>query len=197
MVNVSGVVVIKFGQQLAQPWLGFGGYLVYFLGFFVLSFSFKYLEMGLVYALWSGAGSLLVLACGVLLFKESLPFSKLIFFAFVMLGVCGLSLSPQLETGLNLKHMLSRKFPWIESYLLGFSVLTFWSLKSAAKKNKMQDKTNIFIQGSLTATLVMSLMLVCFLMLLQNGLTMVTRLFASATLWLVLMVMMTPGKQDD
>ena len=91
-VNIAGVIGIKFAQHLNHQVLGVAAYAFYFSGFIILSFSFKYLEVGMAYAVWSGLGSLLVLGFGVLFFGESLSSSKLGFFVLIMVGVVGMSL---------------------------------------------------------------------------------------------------------
>ena len=91
-VNIAGVIGIKFAQHLNQQVLGVAGYTFYFLGFIILSLSFKHLEVGMAYAVWSGLGSLLVLGVGVLFFCESLSGSKFSFFVLIMVGVVGMSL---------------------------------------------------------------------------------------------------------
>lgn len=92
-INVTGVVDVKVAQNVEQPGLAFAGYAAYFIGFFVLSLSFKYLDMSLAYAFWSGLGSALIIAVGVLFFNKSLTASKLAFFSLIMLGVTGVSLT--------------------------------------------------------------------------------------------------------
>ena len=201
VVNVSGVIIIKVSQQAGQPLLGLAGYTAYFVGFFIISLSFKYLEVSLAYALWSGVGSLLVLGCGVLLFKESLSVSKLLFFSLIMIGVVGLSFAPYLDIAgegslARLAHLLNGKIPKFGNYLIGFSVLSFLFLEKPSQVSSSQIEERSFITGSLVATLVMSLVLVLFLMLLQNGLSLLLALGTSAALWCTAMFMLIPGKQD-
>ena len=93
LINIAGVIGIKLGQTIDQDALGVVGYVVYFLGFFVISLSFRHLDVGLAYAFWSGLGCLLVIGCGVLFFNESLSAKKLLFFALVMVGTVGISFS--------------------------------------------------------------------------------------------------------
>jgi len=92
-VNLAGVISIKFGQNLEHFALGIAGYIVYFLGFFIISLSFKRLDVGTAYAVWSGLGSLLVLTFGIIFFNEVVSLQKMLFFGLVLLGVIGMSLS--------------------------------------------------------------------------------------------------------
>ena len=94
-INISGVVGIKFAQVSSQQFLGVFAYFIYFLGFFVLSLSFKHLEVGMAYAVWSGLGSMIALGFGVAFFGESLSLSKMSFFVLTMIGIVGMSLQTQ------------------------------------------------------------------------------------------------------
>lgn len=92
-INLTGVLSIKYAQHITPSPYSFIGYLAYFIGFVIISLSFKYLDMSLAYATWSGLGSLLILAFGVFFFKESLSAPKLIFFSLIMIGVIGVTLT--------------------------------------------------------------------------------------------------------
>ncbi len=92
-VNISGVIAIKFGQSFGQSFLSVFGYAAYFIGFFILSLSFKQLDVGMAYALWSGLGSLLVLTVGIVFFQEVVTGPKMLFFGFIVVGVVGMSLA--------------------------------------------------------------------------------------------------------
>jgi len=93
LINMTGVISIRFGQELKKNLIATLGYGLYIAGFVFISLSFKYLDIGLAYAFWSGLGSLLALCCGVLFFKETLSPRKLIFFSLLVIGVTGMSLS--------------------------------------------------------------------------------------------------------
>lgn len=91
-VNVSGVIYLKLAQHKGSEGLSLLGYAAYFAGFIVISRSFKYLDMGLTDAFWSGVGSLVVIGVGFLFFNESISPSKAVFFLLVVIGVAGMSI---------------------------------------------------------------------------------------------------------
>lgn len=201
IINVSGVVLIKLSQQVGQPLLGLAGYLAYFIGFLIISLSFNYLEVGFAYALWSGVGSLLVLGCGVLLFKESFSVSKLLFFALIMMGVLGLSLSSYLDAAgetifLKLTRMSDAQALRFGRYFVGFAVLSCLILGNPSQATSSSLKEGSFILGSLVAILVMSLVLVLFLVFLYLGVALWMALGISAALWFALMLMFIPVQQN-
>jgi multidrug transporter EmrE-like cation transporter len=50
------------------------------------------MEVGVVYAIWSGAGTALMALIGYWLFKEALPPLKLLSISLIVIGVIGLNL---------------------------------------------------------------------------------------------------------
>ena len=70
-----------------------------------LSQTVKSLEIGVVYAIWSGVGITLITIIGLIFFQESVSFSKLFFIALIVVGVIGLQLgsdeTPYLDSDAN------------------------------------------------------------------------------------------------
>ena len=64
----------------------------FILALIALSQSVKSLEIGVVYAIWSGAGITLITLIGLLFFHESISFAKLFFIVLIVIGVIGLQL---------------------------------------------------------------------------------------------------------
>lgn len=64
----------------------------YAAAFYLLSLTLKRMEVGVVYAIWSGAGTALMALIGYFLFDESLPPLKLASIGLIVLGVVGLNL---------------------------------------------------------------------------------------------------------
>lgn len=65
----------------------------YGAAFYLLSLTLKRMEVGVVYAIWSGAGTALMALIGYFLFAEALPPLKLASIGLIVLGVVGLNLS--------------------------------------------------------------------------------------------------------
>lgn len=59
----------------------------YFLSFYLVSIVLKTLPLGLVYATWSGAGTILTAMVGVILFKEKLNSKGVIGIALLIVGL--------------------------------------------------------------------------------------------------------------
>jgi small multidrug resistance pump len=64
----------------------------YALSFWLLALILKDLEIGFVYAVWSGAGTALIAAVGMVAFGESATALKFASIALIIVGVIGLNL---------------------------------------------------------------------------------------------------------
>lgn len=63
------------------------------LSIFLLSFAMKALPMGIAYAVWTGLGTVFTVTFGIVFFKESRDWKKLLFLGMVLIGVIGLRFS--------------------------------------------------------------------------------------------------------
>jgi len=87
LMEVSGTLCLKLSQGVTRP-LPVIGVVVFYLATFVLmSLSLKNLEIGTVYAIWSGAGTALVATIGILYFGESFHWLKILGLCFIIGGV--------------------------------------------------------------------------------------------------------------
>ncbi len=59
----------------------------YGVSFYVVSLTLKTLPLGFVYAVWSGLGTVLIVAVGVVVFREGLDVARGIGIALIILGV--------------------------------------------------------------------------------------------------------------
>jgi multidrug transporter EmrE-like cation transporter len=64
----------------------------YAVSFYLLSLTLKRMEVGVVYAIWSGAGTALMALIGYWLFKEALPPLKVVSISLIVIGVISLNL---------------------------------------------------------------------------------------------------------
>ena len=65
----------------------------YAASFYLLSLTLRRMEVSVVYAIWSGAGTALMALVGFFLFSEQLPPLKVASIGLVVLGVIGLNLA--------------------------------------------------------------------------------------------------------
>ena len=87
----SSLLKITNGFKRLVPTLGviFG----YGIAFYTLSLSLQVLEIGVAYAIWSGAGTALTALVGIMIYKESLNSKKVLGLLCIISGVIVLNLN--------------------------------------------------------------------------------------------------------
>ncbi len=68
-------------------------FLFYAASFAALAFALKGIDVGLAYAIWSGAGTVIIATIGILYFQEPAMASRIISIGLIVAGVVGLKLS--------------------------------------------------------------------------------------------------------
>lgn len=64
----------------------------YGFSFYLLSLSLKVLPIGIAYALWSGIGIILTVIAGIVLWKESMDWARVLGIALIMAGILVINL---------------------------------------------------------------------------------------------------------
>lgn len=59
----------------------------YGLSFYLLSMSLKIMPIGIAYALWSGIGIILTVIAGILIWRESLDWARVVGILFIIGGI--------------------------------------------------------------------------------------------------------------
>ena len=91
--EVAGTLCMKLSEGFSN-WLPTIMILpLYIASFSALVMALKRIELGVAYAVWSALGTLLVVALGVLLFREGLGLLKLGGMALIVVGVVMLHLA--------------------------------------------------------------------------------------------------------
>jgi small multidrug resistance pump len=91
--GVGGTICMKLSHGLTQA--KYVAYLCIFyaISFVALTFAMQYIELSVVYAVWSGVGTVLVATIGIMYFNESVSTRKILFLALIVLGIIGIHLS--------------------------------------------------------------------------------------------------------
>lgn len=95
--GVLGTISMKLshGLQKVKPTIYLA--IFYTISFIALTFAMKHIELSVVYAVWSGVGTVLVATIGIFYFHESVSLRKIIFLALIVIGVIGIHLSDGLS----------------------------------------------------------------------------------------------------
>lgn len=83
---------LKLSDGFSKFWPSIIVVLGYLLSFFLLSLTLKRMGVGTAYAIWSAAGTALIVIIGIVYFKEQVTPAKVISLALIVIGVVGLNL---------------------------------------------------------------------------------------------------------
>lgn len=91
--GVLGTVSMKLSHGL-RKWKPSACLIIFYLvSFIALTLALEGIDVSIVYALWSGVGTLFIAILGFLIFKESISFNKIISLFLVVIGVVGIHLT--------------------------------------------------------------------------------------------------------
>jgi small multidrug resistance pump len=93
LLEVSGTTMMKLSQGFTRrlPTILMFGF--YGIGFIPLTLALQRLPISVAYTVWSGLGTAIITAIGILWFREPLTAVKLISITLIIIGVVGLNLS--------------------------------------------------------------------------------------------------------
>jgi len=91
--EVIGTLNLKVSDGFTKLWPSLAVVIFYSASFYCLSLTLKRMDVSVVYAIWSAAGTALIALAGIVLFKEAVSVLKLVSLALIIAGVVGLNLS--------------------------------------------------------------------------------------------------------
>ncbi|MGK5532013.1 DMT family transporter [Streptomyces sp. URMC 129] len=92
LAEIIGTMLLNQSDGFSRLWPSLGTVGCYLLAFALLAQTLKSMEVGVAYAIWSGAGTAVVAAIGVLFLNESASPAKLLGVVLVIAGVTLLNL---------------------------------------------------------------------------------------------------------
>ena len=91
--EVGGTTCLKLSYGFSRLVPSLGVFVLYSLSFVLLAAVLKAIDVSVAYAIWSGVGTALVAAIGILIFGEPLSAARLVSLGLIILGVVGLQLT--------------------------------------------------------------------------------------------------------
>lgn len=95
--EVIGTTFLKLSDGFSETLPSTLCIIFFVAALFMLSQSVKSIEIGVVYAIWSGVGIALITLIGAVFFHEVLSYSKIIFIGVIIVGVVGLQMATKSE----------------------------------------------------------------------------------------------------
>lgn len=93
LFGVLGTVSMKMSQGLCKLKPTLCVILFYMISFAALTMALQGIDISIVYAVWSGVGTILVAIIGVIVFHESISWRKVIALFMIVIGVLGIHLT--------------------------------------------------------------------------------------------------------
>ena len=94
-MEVIGTTNMKLSQGFTKTLPSILMFVFYGFSFAFLTLALKKIDLSLSYAIWSGVGTALIAAIGVLYFKEPVTAIKIVSIGLIVIGVVGLALVEQ------------------------------------------------------------------------------------------------------
>lgn len=95
--GVSGTTAMKYADGFNQLYPVLFALVFYILSLSSATFAIKRMSVSIVYAIWSGIGTVLLVGIGALLFNEAITLGKILATSSIILGVVGLHYSESQE----------------------------------------------------------------------------------------------------
>jgi len=87
LAETIGTSFLKISNGFSQLFLSLIALSGFFISLILLSFVLRHIPVGVVYAIWSGVGILLVTLVGYIFFRQNLDLPALVGIGFIILGV--------------------------------------------------------------------------------------------------------------
>lgn len=92
LCEVIATTSLKFSEGFTKPVPSMIVVVGYGLSFYLLSISLKVFPIGIAYAIWSGVGIVLTVIAGILIWRETLDWARLVGTIFIILGIIVINL---------------------------------------------------------------------------------------------------------
>ncbi|WP_170424705.1 DMT family transporter [Ruegeria arenilitoris] len=87
IAETIGTTALQASQQFSRFWPSVLVVLGYGVAFYLLGLTLKYMPVGIVYAIWSGLGIVLIAIIGFIVFGQRLDWPAVIGLAMILTGI--------------------------------------------------------------------------------------------------------------
>lgn len=87
VAEVIATSALKASEGFSVLWPSVITIIGYAIALFFLSLTLKTIPMGIAYAIWSGAGIILISTVGLIVYKQQLDLAALIGLSFMIIGI--------------------------------------------------------------------------------------------------------------
>jgi small multidrug resistance pump len=86
-METMGTTALQASQQFTKLWPTLGAIVAYAGAFYFLGLTLKFMPVGIVYALWSGLGIVLITIIGFVVFGQRLDFAAIAGLTMIIAGI--------------------------------------------------------------------------------------------------------------
>lgn len=97
LLEVAATLLLKLSDGFTRVGATASMAVCYIGSFYLMAMSLRQMEVGTVYAVWSALGTALVVAAGILFFRESMTAIKAVSIMLIIAGVITLNVSSRQE----------------------------------------------------------------------------------------------------
>jgi len=90
--EVLATSFMKMSEGLSRPWHSAAMTVFYLAAFSCLALALKTVELSVAYAIWSGVGTAAIAVISFYMFKEPMPWIKVVSLGLIVAGVVGLNI---------------------------------------------------------------------------------------------------------
>tara|TARA_R110002094_G_scaffold44600_8_gene56425 strand:- start:1156 stop:1491 length:336 start_codon:yes stop_codon:yes gene_type:complete len=87
LTETLGTTALQASHQFTRFWPSVGVIIFYGISFYFLSIALKFMPVGIVYAIWSGLGIVLIACIGYLLFGQKLDLAAVFGLGLIITGI--------------------------------------------------------------------------------------------------------------
>lgn len=98
LAETLGTTALQASQQFSRLWPSLAVVVFYGLSFYCMSFALRAMPVGIVYAIWSGLGIVLIALIGLVLFGQRLDLAAVLGLALIVAGIIVIQVFSQTNT---------------------------------------------------------------------------------------------------